>query len=341
MGTRRVEVVIYVNGKNIMDEISDYVKSVSYSDALSDEADTAEITLHDVNHIWRESWFPQRGDTASIELIRRDWNGDDVDSISLGTFEIDECTNTYSSSGGNEAKVKLNSIPNSSGLRSINESRSWEQVKLSKIAADIAADAGMTLFYDTKEDPEIARAEQSEKSNLAFLQKLCHDNGLALKASDGKLIIFDEQKFEEQTPIITLTYGTDAIKSFSARATISKIYRRCTVNYKHGKKSEEISGEFSDPSKEKGMTLKVNQKVDTQAEAEKLAKKKLREKNKDEIKISLSLVGRFVYLSGNVIELAEHGFYNGRYIIEKSTHNISNSGGYEVNVEMRKCLEGY
>lgn len=340
MVTRRVQAVIYVNGKNITDDISSYVKAVSYSDSLSDEADTAEITLHDVNHIWREAWFPQRGDTASIELVRVNWNGEDVENLNLGTFEIDECTNTYSASGGNEAKVKLNSIPNSSGLRSINESRSWEKVKLSKIAADIAADAGMILFYDTKEDPEIARAEQSEKSNLAFLQKICHDNGLALKASDGKLIIFDEEKFEEQEPIITLTYGMDAIKSFSAKATISKIYKKCVVNYKHGKKSEGISGEFDDTSKKSGMTLKVNQKVETQAEAEKLAKKKLREKNKEEIKISLTLVGRFVYLSGNVVELVDHGFYDGRYIIEKSTHNLG-SNGYEVNVEMRRCLEGY
>lgn len=340
MEARNVKATIYVNGKNITDDIRSYVKSVTYSDALSDEADTAEIELHDVNHIWREEWFPQRGDTASIELVRVNWNGDEEETLPLGSFEIDEIQNSYSYGSGNTAKVKLNSIPNSSGLRSINESRSWEKVKLSKIAGDIAAEAGMTLFYDTKEDPEIARAEQSEKSNLAFLQKLCHDNGLALKASDGKLIIFDEEKYEEQAPIITLTYGVDAIKRFSATATISKIYKSCEVNYKHGKKSEEISAKYDDPTKKDGMTLKINQKVETQAEAEKLAKKKLREKNKEEIKISITLIGRFVYLSGNVIELRGHGFYDGNYIIEKSSHKVGQSG-YEVTIDLRKCLKGF
>lgn len=339
MGARNVRVNIYVNGKNITEDITSYVKAVTYSDALSDEADTVEIELHDVNHIWREAWFPQRGDTASIEFERIDWNGDEIETLPLGEFEIDEITNSYNSSG-NVAKVKLNSIPNSSGLRSINESRSWEKVKLSKIAQDIASDAKMELFYDTKEDPEIARAEQSEKSNLAFLQKICHDNGLALKASDGKLIIFDEEKYEESEPIITLTYGVDAIKSFNATATISKIYKKCVVNYKHGKKSEEIGGEYEDTSKKDGMTLKINQKVETKAEAEKLAKKKLREKNKEEIKISMTLIGRFLYLSGNVIELAGHGWYDGRYIIEKSSHKVGN-GGYEVSINLRKCLKGY
>lgn len=339
MSARRVKAYIYVNGKNITDDISGYVKAVSYTDNLSGEADTAEISLHDVNHIWREAWFPQRGDTASIELVRLDWNGDGIEVLPLGSFEIDECTNKYSQGGGNECTVKLNSISNNTGLRSINESRSWEKVKLSKIAGDIAAEAGLTLFYDTKEDPEIARAEQSEKSNLAFLQKLCTDNGLALKVSDNQLIIFDEEKFEEQEPIVILIYGSAAIKSFSATATISKIYKSCKVEYKHGKKSEEISAEYTDTSKKSGMTLKINQKVENQAEAEKLAKKKLREKNKEEIKVSMSLVGKFFYLSGNVIALADHGFYDGNYLIEKATHKVGD--GYEVSVDLRKCLKGY
>ena len=116
MEARNVKATIYVNGKNITDDITNYVKSVTYSDALSDEADTAEIELHDVNHIWREEWFPQRGDTASIELVRVDWNGDEEETLPLGSFEIDEIQNSYSYGSGNTAKVKLNSIPNSSGL---------------------------------------------------------------------------------------------------------------------------------------------------------------------------------------------------------------------------------
>ena len=210
MSARKVQAYIYVNGKNITDEISSYVKAVSYTDNLSGEADTAEISLHDVNHIWREAWFPQRGDTAMIELVRLDWNGEiDIEVLNLGSFEIDECKNRYSRGGGNECTVKLNSISNNTGLRSINESRSWEKVKLSKIAGDIAAEAGLTLFYDTKEDPEIARAEQSEKSNLAFLQKLCTDNYLILNVSDNKLIICDEKKLEEQSYKIFRRYGYD------------------------------------------------------------------------------------------------------------------------------------
>ena len=51
-------------------------------------------------------------------------------------------------------------------MRSTDKNRAWENVKLSKIAKDIADGANLTLFYDTQEDPEIKRAEQKEKSNL-------------------------------------------------------------------------------------------------------------------------------------------------------------------------------
>lgn len=335
MSSRNVEVEIYANGKNITADISGYVKSVSYNDALSDEANVAEIELQDVNHIWRESWFPQRGDSVDITLIRRNWNDEEIEYLPLNSFEIDEFE-YESGSGGNVAKVKLNSIPNSSGLKSVNESRSWEKVKLSKIAQDIAAEAGMELFYDTTDDPEIERAEQSEKSNLAFLQKLCKDNYLILTVAHGKLVICDEKKLEDQEPVCTLTYGSSAIKRFSAKATISKIYKSCEVNYKHGKKSEEIGGKFDDPTKSKGMTLKINKKVSSQAEAEKLARNELRQKNKEEVKITLSLIGNFLYLSGNVIQLAGYGEFDGRYIIEKASHKVGS--GYTVDIELRKCL---
>lgn len=339
MLTRRVKAQVTIAGKDVTNDIKNFLTSVTYTDVLEGEADTAQINLHDIPRVFIADWFPKRGDTAEITLIRENWNEESgTENLYLGSFEIDEITNAYSGSG-NTASIKLNSIANKSDLRSIDKSRSWEKVKLSKIAADIAAEAGLKLFYDTKEDPEIPRAEQKEKTNLQFLNKLCKDKGLAVKISDNKLIIFDEEKYEQQDPVKTLTYGDGKIKSFSARATISKIYKSCHVKYQHGKQAEKFEHTFTDESKEEGMTLEISQKVENSADAEKLAKKKLREKNKDEIKVSLSIVGNFAYLAGNCIELKDHGFYDGKYLITKATHSIGKD--YSVSLEVRKCLNGY
>ena len=337
MLTRYVRARVIVAGKDVTKDISPYLKSVSYEDVETGETDTIELELQDAERLFIADWFPQRGDTLEVELIRDSWQGDgQIETLPLGLFEVDEITNSYPP---NVAKVKGNSCPQNSALRQVDESRSWENFKLSEIAADIAKRAGVELFFEAAEDPAIKRAEQAELSALAFLEKLCKDNGLALKFADGKLIIFDEVKLEAQEPLSTLVYDLSVIKQFSATATLSEIYKSCEVVYKDGKKDELLQGKFEDSTKTDGKVLKINQKVENQGEAEKLARKKLREKNKDEIRIQLTTTGRFEYLSGQVVALEGHGFYDGRYLIERATHKVGN--GYEVSMELRKCLTGY
>lgn len=335
---RHVGVKITADGEDVTKNLSPYLKTITYTDSSGGEADTAEIEVEDSEQKFIGDWLPRRGLTVSITLYRENWQGDgQTETFPLGSFELDEVTNSYPPS---TAKIKLNSIAQDSGLRQRDESKAWENVKLSQIAKDVAAKAKVELFYDAPEDPTIKRAEQSEISALRFLEKLCSDNGLALKVSDGKLIIFDEAKLEQQEPVARLVYGQSNIISFSATATLQEIYRACEVVYKHGQKDEKISGTFTDKNKDGGKTLKINQKVESQAEAEKLAKKKLRDKNKKEVQIRLTTVGRFELVAGNVIELVNHGLYSGRYLIEKSSHKIGGSG-YTVDLDLRKCLDGY
>ena len=331
MRTRRTEAKVIIAGKDVTKDIEQYLMSVSYTDVLEGESNTAQISLHDRERLFIADWFPKRGDSAQIILQKSD------DSVDFGLFEIDEIDNKVSSSG-NTASIKLNSIANKSELRSIDKSRSWEKVKLSKIAKDLTEEAGMDLFFDA-EDVEIERAEQKETSNLKFLHKLCKDNGLCLRVANNQVIIFDAERYEAKDAIKTLTYGDGEILSFSGKATISKIYKSARVKYRHGKQAEKIDYTFDDPAKSEGMTLEINKRVESPAEAEKLAKKELRKKNQDEIKVQLQVIGEFEYLAGQNIELADFGFYSGKYCIEKATHSVGK--GYTCSLELRRCLKGY
>lgn len=333
MLTRHVGVNVILDGKDISKDLSVFIKSVTYEDAESGETDTVELELMDADRLFIGDWFPKRGDTLEVELWRENWSGDNlIDSLPLGTFEIDEITNSFPPS---IAKVKGNSCPQNSALRQVDESRAWENVKLSEIAKDIAARAGVELFYDAQDDPTIKRAEQSERSALSFLEKLCRDNGLCLKFADKKLVIFDEEKAEAQNPVAVFEYGKSTIKRFSARATLTEVYKSCEVNYKDGKADEKYSAKVEDKTRETGKTLKINQQVDNQAAAEKLAGKKLREKNKKEFTLSLTVAGDFSLLSGQTIELRGVGFYDGKWLIERARHKVGN--GYEVSLECHKC----
>lgn len=334
MNARSTRIKVIYEGKDISEVLNPYVKSFQYSESMEDEADSSSITLIDRDELWISDWFPIKGSSLTITIIKTD---DGIEEeLNLGKFEIDEIENRLKPS---EAKIKLVSIPNSSEIRNVEKSRSWEKVQLSKIASDIANESKLELFYDTSEDPIIERAEQDEISDISFLKRQCRDAGLALKVTDSQLIIFDSEKYEGREPILTLEKNSGKIKDFRLSTTIHEIYKSCRVKYEHGKKNEKIDYTFTDSEKASGMSLQINKKVENQVEAEKLAKKKLREKNQEETKASFTLVGDFRYLSGNTIEIAGFYVYDGKYIISKTTHELSS--GYTTKVELKKCLKGY
>lgn len=335
MRTREVTANIKIAGKDVTKDLSSRVLSVSYEDAASGETDTCEVELMDVDKKFLGAWFPKRGDTLEIELVKKNWS-DGQFTLNLGLFEIDEVDNSFPPA---RCKIKGNSVSQNSALRQTDKTRSWENLNLSVIAQQIATEAGLELYFDATEDPEIKRAEQSEISSLKFLEKLCSDNYLSLKVADGKLIIFDTAKIEQSEPVMKLD-GDDSslLLHFDGKATIQEVYKTAQVSYKHGKQDELFQGKFDAPDKTDGKTLKINQKVENQAEAEKLARNKLREKNKNEVTIRLDCVGDFRLLSGNVIEITNCGFYNGKYLIDKARHEVGS--GYEAKVECHKCL-GY
>lgn len=326
------ELGLKMNGKAVGGDISRYLKTLSYREALDGEADTLEVTLHDIDGLFMSSWFPPRG--ATIEATIQN----EYERMPLGRFYVDEIENSFPPS---ECKIKATSIPPQSNVKAAEKWRSWESVNLSKVASDIATGAGLSLYFETSYDPVLDRAEQSDESDLQFLHRLCKDNGLALKLNDQQLIIFDIEEYEKNSTVTEYFKGSARIKRFSARATLNEIYSDCQVNYDDGNTTlpfvglsvgAAISAAFGSSSK----TLKINRRVKSIGEAQRLAKKKLAEKNREETKINLTVVGDFLLRAGATIELIEFDIYNGKYLIQKATHSLG-TNGYETAIEVTKC----
>lgn len=362
MRARFASARFYINGENITPKLAPFLESVKYSDSIEGEADTVEITLTDDTHNLLKEWAPARGSSVRVELVKTSWNSRNLTEelpelvLPLGVFEVDEITDKYPPS---VRVIKLNSIPNKANVRGVHKNRSWERTRLSRIAADIAGDAGLTLFYDAPDDPEVSRIEQADESDLAFLKKICTDAGLNVKVSDGKLIIFDAQKYEEKPVVFVLNYGETIILSFDAANSITNLYKDAHVHFKSNNIADFLFGMFGEFDLLEGVSgvnlsgavegltggagdrvLEINQKVFSKIDADRLAKKKLREKNKDEIKITFNLMGSFSFCAGNTIRLQGHGMYDGKYLIDKSDHTLGSSG-YTTQVSLHKCLTGY
>lgn len=335
---RKATLKVIYNQKDISKDLNAYCKSFSYNDVMSGAADDMEIVLEDKDELWQGNWLPEKGDTIRASIVTTDWESPDSGekTLELGLFEIDEIE---SKGFPSEVSVRGVSIPNSSALRGEYKSRSWEKAKLSIIAKDIADGAKMKLLYDTEEDPQLDRAEQTEQTDLSFLMKLCTDAGLALKVTDEQVVVFDTKKYEEKPSILTIQKKGEWVIGYSIKTKIRDIYKTCRVTYRESKNKEVITGEFTRPDGKDGQVLVVNEQVKTIAEAQTLAKKKLRAANAEEATASLTLIGNIEIVAGVTLDLSGFGKFDGKYIVTKCTH--AGGSGYTVGIDVRRVLDGY
>lgn len=332
---RRTTLQIKYENKDISKDLAKYLKSFSYTDIMSGQADSIDITLEDKDGLWQGDWLPEKGATVEVTLRIINWQGDNQEQeLKLGLFEIDEIE---SSGKPSEVKIKGVSVPNNSALRGEDKSRSWEKTNLKVVATDIAVNAKMELFYDIDDNIKYERVEQTEQSDLSFLLKLCSDAGLALKITDKQIIIFDEEVYEKEDTIYKITKMN--IKSYSIKSSLRDIYRACKVKYQNQRTKTNLEYLFELPDKQ-GKILVINEHVEDYPEAEKLAKKKLREKNCEEVQMTVSMMGEINLFAGATVDLESFGKFDGKYIVTKASHSLDNNG-YATGLEMRKVLDGY
>ncbi|MBP2655895.1 MAG: hypothetical protein H6Q73_3464 [Firmicutes bacterium] len=336
---RQAWLEVKYEGTDITEDLKPYLKNWSFTDNLSGQADDLQITLADKNQLWQDAWFPDEGAKITATIYRKNWHDDDqTDSLPLGSMEIDSIDVNYPPS---EVTIQALSVPQSSALKGENKNRAWEKTKLSVVANDIATNVGVSLYYDVDDDPEYDRIEQTEQTDLSFIRKLCDDAGLALKVSDSQLVIFDEYNYEQADSVLTINRLTFPIKKYKGRATLNDTYKACRISYHSpkGRKNYDYTFTPSNPPNT-SRVLVLREQFDSLAEAERKAKKALREKNSQAWQFSLTIMANLNLSASNVVTLKNFGKFDGNWLITKVTHSQSASG-YETSLELRLCLEGY
>lgn len=220
------------------------------------------------------------------------------------------------------------------------KTKAWENVKLSAIANDLAGQNGMQCMYESSYDPLYTRKEQVKKTDLVFLQELCKSAGISLKVTSNTVVLFDAAEYEQKPPVYTVRYGeSDIIRYSFGTSYTDTAYSSCHVVYEDPQTGTKIEGEYKQPGEGSGQVLEVNERVTSAAEAKELAKKRLRQKNKGEVKADFTLVGNVGLVAGLTVQVEGYGLFDGKYIIESATHNPA--GGYTVGLKLRQVLEGY
>ena len=280
-----------------------------------------------------------KGVKLSASIVLKNAGADGKDKVlDCGLFELDSVELQGPPSS---LTIKGTSLSYASTIRQTLKSKSWENMTLQGIANTIASANGMAVMFESSNNPKYARAEQYRTSDIAFLQKLCHDAGCSLKAANNIIVIFDQATYESKSAVRTIRFGDGTYTKYKLSTGTNNCYTSCRVYYTNSSGVLISATEYAENYREGSdsqQCLEVKQRVSSIAEAQELAHKLLRLHNKFENEATFTLPGDTDLVAGCVVALKDFGMWDGSYIISKATHTVSTSG-YTTQVQLRKVLK--
>lgn len=172
--------------------------------------------------------------------------------------------------------------------------------------------------------------EQNKQTDCDFLNKLCEDYGLYIKVYYGKIVIYDIGDYESQKSVTT--YSIDDFESWTYNTTLTSTYTGATIKYAKGDDDTELT--FTVGSGKR--ILNINEKVDSLSDAQIKACARVNKENRNAITMSATIKANHKVAAGVCIEIKDAYNLNGKYFVDKVTHNIEADGAYTMNLDLHK-----
>ena len=214
--------------KDISTELQPYIKGFTYNDNAKNEIDDIELTLENSDGRWFNEWFPDEGAKLTVSVIKKRWeNGLVEETMPCGSFYIDQIDITPGA-----ISLKALAIPTGNLKNQVN-SVAWEKISLKDISSDIANKHSTAFEYYVEDEIMFQRVDQDKETDLVFLNRICQEEGVSLKATDAKIVIYDIEKFENEDSILEISRTEDftMIKDYSFSRTNKGIYDKVEVSY--------------------------------------------------------------------------------------------------------------
>lgn len=337
MIARKAGVSVEYNGINLKEVISnELVNTVTYNDNATDTIDDISIELKNTSKKWLSEWAPLKGDEIKFGIFTENWSCEnDNHKLNCGIFIVDEVD--YS---GRPLIIAIKglAIPKDIEFTETLRNRKWQNVSIKRLASDLVSKYNFDLVWDTNKNIIIESIEQSNVTDSSFLKDTCKKYGFSVKTYSNKIVIYHEGEYEKKTSVLKVKESD--VEGWTLKNTINDTgYTEVVLKYSSDNYSE-TKREFIYrlPGKKYSKGLKINETVNNYAEAEFIAKAKLREKNKQEYTMNLQLKGNTKIVACNCIDLEGFGIFDGKYFIDKISHSVG--GGYKVSMDIHKVLEG-
>ena len=332
--------VIRYEQKDITNDLTPYVRAVTYTDYLSGQSDTLEVELEDVDGRWIDTWYPGKGDTLSADI-----GYDNTPLLPCGSFEIDEIEFSFPpsvviikalSTGVKKSVRTKNGIP-------------YENTTLAAIAQRLAKRNKLTLIGKIREI-RIDRVTQFMETDVAFLTRLAREFGYAFKIAGSKLIFSELAEIRSTAAAVILTLQD--LMQLNLRDKIKEVYKEEKQRYFNPKTKKlevygvkdgqmQVVGQSDAQGKDSGQqvsadTHKMSARSGSKATAQVKAQAALDASNLQQTAGSMATTGNTKLVAGNTVDLQRCGKLGGKYLVEMARHRMERSGGYTTEIEVKR-----
>ena len=319
---------VWIGAKDVTADLTPYLLSVSYADAVEGEADTLSVRLEDVDGRMRGPWYPAKGQTMAMAFGYAD-----QPLQQAGHFEIDEIELS-----GPPDTVSLKGIAAGvKGAQRTRQGRSYDNTTLAEIARQVAR--RLKLHVVGKIEPiQIRRVTQVHETDLVFMHRLAGEYGYAFSVKGAKMVFFKRAELRGAAPILVIDRAD--ITRYHVRDKIMGIAKSGVVTYHDPKSKRTRKQKVEDTSRATSdYEVKVNVRAESDAQAKVKAKAALERANEDGTVLELTLYGNQRLVSGVNFMLTGMGKVNGAYHVVKSRHDIERGGGYRTEIEAKRVPE--
>lgn len=321
---KRPKVIILYNNKDITQNISKYIESLTYTDYEKGQSDELSITLNDNDGFFQNDWRPVKGDKISAQI---GYDGEQL--LNCGVFTIDEPELNISTDGDTFVIRALAASINQK-LREKSH-KDYVNKTLVEIARQIAQKHGY-IVAGTAGFIKIPYEIQYNESDLAFLQRLASSYGYIFKLTDTVITLTPVEKLENSKTIIKITRKD--IKHCSLRDSATKTYTACKAQYLNPKTGKLVSYTAkTNKSGVKNETYTLPAKYATKEQAKAAATAGLKRGTK-------TVTGNIEFKSGQInaiagvnVEVDLNNSYSGVFHVTQSVHTVTKED-YETSIEV-------
>ena len=264
-GIRFARPIVSYGGGDVSAQALGSLQELSYKEGTEQTGDTVEMKLADPEGLIRMSWSLKSATAITLALESENWNYIGERTYrDCGSFQVNRISIRQDKHSGSIVSISATSIPVSSNSRLEKKNKAWTNTTLQAMAQQIASDNGLSLQFQTQENPKIARSDQHDESDFVLLDRHCQENDLFLKVKSGALWVISKEQMENQTPVGTIIcpkldspggINGGGVENWEISESTEDTYKGAKVSWRNNRTGQTVTGQTIDPKAVVGAML--------------------------------------------------------------------------------------